>query len=117
MTVEIKNIRIVFNSIISPQSSTAMKVSYNKETFKDPQDKQKIYENFILDKNIEFCCEKFRMYCKKFSGWDYNKGKFIIVDEITYDGNSTIEISFCPFCGEEIEYGKIEASKKNKTRK
>jgi len=94
-----------------------MKVRCTKEILQDPQDIHKNYENFILTKNTEFCCEKFKAYCKKFTGWDYNKGKFIIVDEITYEGNSTIPIIFCPFCGEKIEYEDIENTKKKNSKK
>ncbi len=94
-----------------------MKVRCTKEILQDPQDIHKNYENFILTKNTEFCCEKFKAYCKKFTGWDYNKGKFTIVDEITYEGNSTIPIIFCPFCGEKIEYEDIENPKKKTSKK
>ena len=94
-----------------------MKVNYNKETLQDPQDIQKNYDNFILSKNTEFCCEKFKAYCKKFTGWDYSKGKFVIVDEITYEGNSSIAIAFCPFCGEKIEYENRDNSKKKTSKK
>jgi len=91
-----------------------MKAMYNKETLPDPQDSNNTYENFILDRKTEFCCEEFRSYCKKFTGWDYNKGKFVMVDKITYEGNSTIAINFCPFCGQKIEYEIIKTAKKVK---
>ena len=89
-----------------------MKASYKKETLPDPQDSKNTYENFILDRKTEYCCQEFRAYCKKFTGWDYTKGKFVIVDKITYEGNSTITINFCPFCGQEIEYELIKNPKK-----
>lgn len=81
-----------------------LKAGYKKETLQDPQDREKNYDNFTLNRETEFCCDKFRLHCKKSTGWDYDKGKFGIVDKITYDGHSTEAIDFCPFCGEEIEY-------------
>ena len=80
---------------------TTMKATFRRKIL---QDQEESYDNFILTKDVKFCCEKFKAYCKKFTGWDYNKGKFIIINGITYEGNSTIEIDFCPFCGEMIEY-------------
>jgi len=94
-----------------------MKVNFTKETLQDPQEIKNTYENFVLSKNTEFCCGEFRAYCKKFTGWDYSKGKFVIVDEITYEGNSTISITFCPFCGEKIEYENAESLKKKRPKK
>ena len=92
-----------------------MKASFKKETLPDPKDAGGSYENFILERNVEFCCNNFKAYCKKFTCWDYEKGKFSIIDNITYDGNSTIVIDFCPFCGEKIEYH--NEAKSNKTPK
>jgi len=94
-----------------------LKTNYSKEILQDPQDAKKSYENFILSKYTEFCCDGFKSYCKKFAGWDYSKGKFVIVNEITYEGNSTIPITFCPFCGEKIEYENAENPKKKRSEK
>lgn len=75
------------------------------------QDQEENYENFILNKSTKFCCDKLKSYCKKFTGWDYNKGRFVIINKITYEGNSTVEINFCPFCGEKIDYKDIGVQK------
>ena len=92
-----------------------MKAIFKKEIIEDPQDKKQNYENCTLDKDTEFCCEKLKAHCKKFTGWDYNKGKFAIVESITYEGHSTVSIDFCPFCGEKIEYQeRIMSSRSNK---
>lgn len=81
-----------------------MKAIFKKEIIQDPQALEKTYENYTLAKRSEFCCNNFKSYCKKFSVWDYSKGKFAIVDKISYEGHSTLTIDFCPFCGEKIEY-------------
>lgn len=86
-----------------------MKAFYRKETL---HDQERGYDNFILNKDVKFCCDLLKSYCKKFSGWDYNKGKFVIISEITYDGHSTLEINFCPFCGDSIEYNNIKTPKR-----
>jgi hypothetical protein len=91
-----------------------MKAIFSKEILQEPQDLEKSYENYTLTKNSDFCCDKFKSYCKKFTVWDYNKGKFAIVDEISYDGHSTLAIDFCPFCGEKIEYQEKNNSKNPK---
>jgi len=91
-----------------------MKAIFNKETLQDPQNSEKTYDNYTLNKDSKFCCNEFKAYCKKFTGWDYNKGKFAIVDKINYDGHTTLTIEFCPFCGEKIEY---QESLGNKTRR
>jgi len=93
-----------------------MKAIYKKETLPDPQETKKDYDNFTLNRGTEFCCEMFKSYCKKFTGWDYNKGKFAIVDNITYEGHSTLTIDFCPFCGEKIEYENIDTQNKKKKK-
>lgn len=89
-----------------------MKAIFKKELLQDPQDKERNYENYSLEKKTKFCCEKLKSHCKKFTGWDYNKGKFAIVDKITYEGHSTTTIDFCPFCGEIIEYQENVSSSK-----
>ena len=82
----------------------AMKALYKKETLKDPESENSTYSNFTLKRDTEFCCEKFKSYCKKFTVWNYEYGKFSIVDQITYEGHSAQSIDFCPFCGEKIDY-------------
>lgn len=91
-----------------------MKATFSKEILEDPQDHKKTYENYTLIKGSEFCCDKFKSYCKKFTVWDYNKGTFAIVDKISYDGHSTLAIDFCPFCGEKIEYQEKKEPKSTK---
>lgn len=81
-----------------------MKAVFKKETLKDPESENDTYTNFTLKHNTEFCCEKFKVFCKKFTAWSYEQGKFAIVDQITYDGQSIQPIDFCPFCGGKIEY-------------
>ena len=91
-----------------------MKASYKKETIPDPESNNDTYTNFILKRDTNFCCEKFKNYCKKFTVWNYDQGKFAIVDQITYDNHSVQSIDFCPFCGEKIEYEDENTSKKSK---
>jgi hypothetical protein len=91
-----------------------VKASYKKETIPDPESANNTYSNFILKRDTDFCCEKFKNYCKKFTVWNYDQGKFAIVDQITYDSHSVQSIDFCPFCGEKIEYEDEIISKKSK---
>ncbi len=93
-----------------------MKAIYKKETLQDPEYENNSYLNYILKHETKFCCEKFKNYCKKFTGWNYEQGTFSIIDQITYDGQSAISIDFCPFCGEKIEYVD-ENMPKNKNKK
>ena len=81
-----------------------LKALYKKETLQDPESKNTTYSNFTLKRDTVFCCEKFKNYCKKFTVWSYEHGKFSIVDQITYEGHSVQSIDFCPFCGEKIDY-------------
>lgn len=85
---------------------------YKKETLNDPNTPSGTYVNYVLHKDVGFCCASLKSHCKKFAGWDYEKGRFVIVDKITYDGHTTSAIDFCPFCGEPIEYGEFDKSKK-----
>ena len=94
-----------------------MKAPYKKETLPDPTSEKKTYDNFTLQKGAEFCCDDFKSYCKKFTGWSYEHGKFAIVDQISYEGHSMRPVNFCPFCGEEIEYDDIDSTKKVQKRK
>ena len=94
-----------------------MKAWYKKETLQDPESENNTYSNYTLKHNTEFCCEKFKNYCKKFTGWNYEQGKFAIVDQITYEGHSVKTIDFCPFCGQEIEYEDENIPKKTKQKK
>ena len=89
-----------------------MTASYKKEIIPDPESDNNTYSNFILKRDTNFCCEKFKNYCKKFTVWNYDQGKFAIVDQITYDNHSVQSIDFCPFCGEKIEYEEENISKK-----
>lgn len=81
-----------------------MIASYTKQSLPDPENEGKKYINYHLVKNIEFCCEEFKGFCKKFTVWSYEQGQFTIIDEISYDGHHSRVINFCPFCGEKIEY-------------
>ncbi len=94
-----------------------MKALYKKETLKDPESENNTYSNFTLKRDTEFCCEKFKSYCKKFTVWNYEYGKFSIVDQITYEGHSVQSIDFCPFCGEKIDYEDENAPQKVKKKK
>ena len=94
-----------------------MKVLFKKETLKDPESENNTYTNYTLNKNTEFCCEKFKSFCKKFTVWSYEQGKFGIVDQITYEGHSIQSIDYCPFCGVEINYEDENTTKKTRKRK
>lgn len=94
-----------------------MKALFKKETLIDPESKNKTYLNCTLKRDTEFCCEEFKKYCKKFTVWSYEQGKFAIVDQITYDGHSVIAIDFCPFCGEKIDYEDENSPKKIKIKR
>ncbi len=94
-----------------------MKATYKKETLPDPAYEGETYDNYTLKRNVEFCCDAFKNYCKKFTGWSYDYGKFGIVDQITYEGHSVPLIDFCPFCGENIEYEDIDKPKKTRKKK
>ena len=94
-----------------------MKAVYKIETLQEPEKEGETYTNYTLLRETEFCCEKFKAYCKKFTGWSYDHGKFSIVDQITYESHSVSTIDFCPFCGEKIEYEDIDKPKKTKRRK
>lgn len=90
--------------ICKTQNKINMKAPYKKEKLQDPQSTSETYLNYMLKRDVVFCCEKFKNYCKKFTVWNYEKGKFAIVDQITYESHSVQAIDFCPFCGEQIEY-------------
>src|SRR3989304_5915533 len=94
-----------------------MKALYKKETLQDPESENSTYSSYTLKRDTEFCCEKFKNYCKKFTGWNYEQGKFAIVDQITYEVHSVKTIDFCPFCGQEIEYEDENIPKKTKRKK
>lgn len=80
-----------------------MRAVYKKHTLPDPQTDGKTYTDYQLLHSVEFCCDDLRNYFKS-SGWNHEKGKFVIVDQISYEGHSVRSIDFCPFCGEKIEY-------------
>jgi hypothetical protein len=93
-----------------------MKAIFKKEIRIDPENDQDTYSNLMLIPKTNFCCEKFKNFCKKFTVWSYEQGKFAIVDQINYENHSVQSIDFCPFCGEKIEYEEEKATviKKNK---
>jgi hypothetical protein len=80
-----------------------VRASYKAEKLQDPQSTNETYLNYVLKRDVKFCCEKFKNHCKKFTVWNYDEGKFTIVDQITYEGHSVQTIDFCPFCGEQID--------------
>jgi len=94
-----------------------VKAIFKREILKDPESENSTYSNFTLKRNIEFCCEKFKNFCKKFTVWNYESGTFSIVDQITYDGHSVQSIDFCPFCGEKIDYEDENIQKKINRKK
>ena len=93
-----------------------MKAIYKKEILPDPEKEGHTYTNHVLLTETKFCCKKFKEHCKKFTGWNYDHGKFSIVEQITYEKNSVVLIDFCPFCGEEIQYENNEFLKKSKRK-
>ncbi|MFB5627698.1 MAG: hypothetical protein ACE5R5_05830 [Nitrosarchaeum sp.] len=94
-----------------------MKAIFKKETLQDPESENNTYSNFTLKRDVQFCCDNFKNYCKKFTVWNYQQGKFAIVDQITYEGHSVQSIDYCPFCGEKIDYEDESAPKKAKKNK
>lgn len=81
-----------------------MIAQYSKTVRPDPDSESGSYTDNVLERNTTFCCERFSEYCKKFPSWSYEKGRFTIVDSITYEGSSQTGIDYCPFCGERIRY-------------
>ena len=61
------------------------------------------FTEFKPETRQEFCCEKLQNYTINMESWSTKIGKFSIVEK-----NSLITIEYCPFCGEKIEYIKIE---------
>lgn len=94
-----------------------MDAEYTKVTRPDPNSESGTYIDHTLGKDVVFCCERFKEFSKKFPAWSYEKGKFTIVDEITYEGQSQTAIDFCPFCGEQIKYFEIKPDGKKIRRK
>lgn len=88
-----------------------MKAEFTKITRPDPSSEGKSYSDYSLLKDVEYCCDAFREFCKKFPSWSYEKGRFTIVNQITYDENTQTEINYCPFCGEKIKYKEIKKKK------
>lgn len=89
-----------------------MIVILEKKNRKDPGDMGKDIVDVFLSKKSLFCCEQFKAYFKKFSGWDYTTGMFGIVEEITYEGHTLVPIRYCPFCGEKIVYNDAKKKKR-----
>ena len=88
-----------------------MKAEFTKTTRPDPSSEGKSYSDHVLLKGVEYCCDSFRSFCKKFPSWSYEKGRFTIVDQITYEESTQTEINYCPFCGEKIKYKEIKKKK------
>ena len=93
-----------------------MNAEYTKTVRQDPDSPSGSYTDYVLSHNTGYCCDKFKEYSKKFPSWSYEKGRFTIVDEITYGGNSQTPIDFCPFCGEKIKYKEIKSKSKQKRK-
>ena len=91
-------------------------IEYTKSTRPDPNSSSGSYTDHVLNKDVILCCDKFKEYSKKFPSWSYEKGRFTIVDEITYEGNSQTPIDFCPFCGEKMKYKEIKSKKEKRTK-
>lgn len=91
-----------------------MIAEYTKITRPEPDSQSGFYTDHTLSRDTVYCCDKFKEYSKKFPSWSYEKGRFTIVDEITYGGNSQTPIDFCPFCGEKIKYKEIKSKEKKK---
>lgn len=53
-----------------------MKALYKKETLKDPESENSAYSNFTLKRDTEFCCEKFKNYCKNLPSGVMNMANF-----------------------------------------
>jgi hypothetical protein len=81
-----------------------MEACYTKTTRQDPNSQSGVYADYTLSRNAVYCCEKFKLYCKKFPSWSYEIGRFTIVDSITYEGSEQTPIDYCPFCGKRIKY-------------
>ncbi|MFY9300037.1 MAG: hypothetical protein WAO91_02445 [Candidatus Nitrosotenuis sp.] len=94
-----------------------MDVEYTKSTRQDPSSESGTYADCVISKSTIPCCEGFGEFSKKFPSWSYEKGKFTIVDEITYEGQTQTAIDFCPFCGERIKYFEIKPDGKKVRRK
>ena len=94
----------------------SMQAIYKKETHEDPESENNTYSNFTLNRDTQFCCEQFKTLCKKFTVWNYEQGKFAIVNKITYEGHSVQPIDFCPFCGQKIEYEDKDSPKMKKKK-
>lgn len=56
-----------------------------------------------IEKESEFCCEKFQNYVSSVKSWNGKIGKFSLVEN-----NKFVPIDYCPFCGEKIEYVSVE---------
>jgi len=52
-----------------------------------------------IDKQSDFCCEKLQKYVLIVKSWSSKIGKFCVVEK-----DILVEIDYCPFCGEKIEY-------------
>ncbi len=91
-----------------------MIAEYTKISRPEPDSQSGFYIDHTLNRDTVYCCDKFKEYSKRFPSWSYEKGRFTIVDEITYEGHSQTQIDFCPFCGEKIKYKEIKSKQKKK---
>ena len=81
---------------------------YTKVTRPDPSLEGKTYSDHTLLKSTTYCCDQFKEFCKKFPSWNYELGRFTIIDSISYDSNTQVQINYCPFCGQKIKYKQIK---------
>jgi len=93
-----------------------MDATYTSTVRRDPDSESGTYTDNVLDRNAVFCCEMLKEYSRKFPAWNYEKGRFTIIDSITYDGNTQVQIDFCPFCGERINYKQVKPQDKSAKR-
>ena len=56
-----------------------------------------------IERESDFCCEKFERYVSSVKSWNGKIGKFCIVEK-----ESFVPIDYCQFCGEKIEYILVE---------
>lgn len=88
-----------------------MEAEFTKITRPDPSSEGGMYSDCTLIKDTAYCCDAFKEFCKKFPSWNYQLGRFTIVDQITYDSNTQTPINYCPFCGEKIKYKELKKKK------
>ncbi|MFM8659180.1 MAG: hypothetical protein ACKOCQ_04505 [Candidatus Nitrosotenuis sp.] len=82
---------------------------YTKTIRPDPISEGSTYSDHTLLKNTAYCCEQFKEFCKKFPSWNYAFGRFTIIDSVSYDSNTQVQINYCPFYGQKIKYKQIKS--------